>query len=147
MKRSIYAKTSKPHSSAQKSKYTHLCQFVTGIVPLTKIHAPPLSQHLLVLMTKPERLIWTASTAVGTERSVSPDIWPNLHLMDLRQLRYFQVVAAALNFSRAAERLHVAQPALSRQIRDLEDEIGVTLLRRSTSRVRLIEVATTKRHL
>jgi DNA-binding transcriptional LysR family regulator len=57
--------------------------------------------------------------------------------MDLRHLRYFQAVATALNFSRAAERLRVAQPALSRQIRDLEDEIGVTLLRRSTSRVQL----------
>jgi DNA-binding transcriptional LysR family regulator len=59
--------------------------------------------------------------------------------MDLRHLRYFQAVATALNFSRAAERLHVAQSALSRQIRDLEDEIGVTLLRRSTSRVQLTE--------
>ena len=67
--------------------------------------------------------------------------------MDLRQLHYFQAVTTALNFSRAADRLHVAQPALSRQIRDLQDEIGVTLLRRSTSRVQLIEVATTKRHL
>jgi LysR family transcriptional regulator, benzoate and cis,cis-muconate-responsive activator of ben and cat genes len=59
--------------------------------------------------------------------------------MDLRHLRYFQAVATTLNFSRAAERLHVAQPALSRQIRDLEDEIGATLLRRSTSRVQLTE--------
>jgi DNA-binding transcriptional LysR family regulator len=57
--------------------------------------------------------------------------------MDLRHLPYFQAVATALNFSRAAERLRVAQPALSRQIRDLEDEIGVTLLRRSTSHVQL----------
>jgi DNA-binding transcriptional LysR family regulator len=59
--------------------------------------------------------------------------------MDLRHLRYFQAVATTLNFSRAAERLHVAQPALSRQIRDLEDEIGATLLRRSTSHVQLTE--------
>jgi len=42
--------------------------------------------------------------------------------MDLRHLRYFQAVATLLNFSRAAEQLHVAQPAISRQIRDLEDE-------------------------
>jgi DNA-binding transcriptional LysR family regulator len=67
--------------------------------------------------------------------------------MDLRQLRYIQAVGTALNFSRAAGRLYVAQPALSRQIRHLEDEIGITLLRRSTSRVRLTEVATTEKHL
>ena len=59
--------------------------------------------------------------------------------MDLRHLRYFQAVATLLNFSRAAEQLHVAQPAISRQIRDLEDEIGVTLFRRSSARVQLTE--------
>jgi LysR family transcriptional regulator, benzoate and cis,cis-muconate-responsive activator of ben and cat genes len=59
--------------------------------------------------------------------------------MDLRHLRYFQAVATLLNFSRAAEQLHVAQPAISRQIRDLEDEIGARLFRRSSSRVQLTE--------
>jgi Transcriptional regulator len=47
--------------------------------------------------------------------------------MELRHLRYFGVVGEVLNFPKAAARLRVAQPALSRQIQDLEDEIGVDL--------------------
>jgi len=57
--------------------------------------------------------------------------------MELRHLRYFVTVAELLNFTKAATRLRVAQPALSRQIRDLEDELGVQLLERGPRAVRL----------
>lgn len=59
--------------------------------------------------------------------------------MELRHLRYFQAVAETLSFSRAAERLRVAQPAISRQIHALEQEIGAKLFIRSTTRVRLTD--------
>ena len=57
--------------------------------------------------------------------------------MELRHLRYFLAVGEVLNFTKAAARLHVAQPALSRQVRDLEEEIGVDLVRRSPRGVML----------
>jgi len=59
--------------------------------------------------------------------------------MELRHLRYFVVVAEELNFRAAADRLHVSHPALSKQIKDLEYELGVQLLGRNTVKVWLTD--------
>lgn len=57
--------------------------------------------------------------------------------MELRVLRYFLMVVNERNISRAAEKLHVSQPTISRQLKDLEDELGVTLFERGSRSIEL----------
>ena len=59
--------------------------------------------------------------------------------MELRHLRYFVAVARERNFTRAAEQLHIAQPPLSRQVKQLEDELGIDLIETGSRPLRLSE--------
>lgn len=62
--------------------------------------------------------------------------------MELRQLRYFTVVAKLGSISQAAQELHIAQPALTRQIQKLEEDVGVILLERTGRGVKPTDAGT-----
>jgi DNA-binding transcriptional LysR family regulator len=67
-------------------------------------------------------------------------------MIELRHIRYFQAVAEDLSFSKAARRLHVAQPALSRAVKELEDFLSVLLIARTRRSVRLTPAGTVLLH-
>ena len=69
-----------------------------------------------------------------------------LAIMELRHLRYFQAVAEELSFSRAARRLRIAQPALSRAVQELEREMGAQLIERERRSPRLTPAGTVLLH-
>lgn len=66
--------------------------------------------------------------------------------MDIRQLRYFLAIAEEENITKAAEKLHIAQPPLSQQLKLLEEELGIKLIERNTRKIQLTDVGKKLQH-
>src|SRR5215471_3581170 len=79
---------------------------------------------------------WLYHTAGLSSGCVLLFMFPGI---ELRTMRYIVAVGSELHFSRAAERVHVAQPSLSKQIRNVEEELGVELFKRTRKRVEITE--------
>ncbi|MFC6605123.1 LysR family transcriptional regulator [Ectobacillus funiculus] len=60
-------------------------------------------------------------------------------ILDIKQLAYFLAIAEEGNITKAAERLHIAQPPLSQQLKLLEEELGVVLMERSTRKIQITD--------
>ena len=88
----------------------------------------------------------TESSVLEARKSVvehhQPEVlfWYAVHSMEMHQIRYFLAVAETLNFTRAADDCHVAQPSLSRAVQKLEEELGGDLFRRERNRTHLTEL-------